>query len=178
MDHTISGAGFRRRIYSGPLHFLRDLGRVAGVFGSVLALSMKGGISAGFRERLMLVVTAVNRCRHCAWGHQIFARHAGLSPAEIAALLMLDLGNCPADELPGLRYAIHGAERDGVVGVPALADRLLVAVSVLELARGLADALHQAGRAGLMGLRVDHLVLHGRRPAVEQEDRLGHDALS
>ena len=72
----------------------------------------------------------------------------------------------------------HGAERDGVVGVPALADRLLVAVPVLELARGLADALHQARRAGLMGLRVDHLVLHGRRPAVEQEDRLGHDALS
>ncbi len=101
MDHTISGAGFRRRIYHGPLHFLRDLGRVAGVFGTVLALSMKGGISAGFRERLMLVVTAVNRCRHCAWGHQIFARHAGLSQAEIAALLMLDLGNCPADELPG-----------------------------------------------------------------------------
>ncbi|MBN8474352.1 carboxymuconolactone decarboxylase family protein [Sulfuritalea sp.] len=113
MDHTISGAGFRRRIYSSPLHFLRDLGRVVGVFGSVLALSMKGGISAGFRERLMLVVTAVNRCRHCAWGHQIFARHAGLSQAEIAALLMLDLGSCPAAELPGLRYAIHGAERDG-----------------------------------------------------------------
>lgn len=113
MDHTISGAGFRRRIYHGPLDFLRDLGRVAAVFGSVLALSAPGGIAAGFRERLMLVVTAVNRCRHCAWGHEIFARRAGLSEPEIAALLMLDLGNCPAYELSGLRYAIHGAERDG-----------------------------------------------------------------
>lgn len=113
MDHTLSGAGFRRRIYHGPLHFLRDLGRVASVFGSVLSLSAPGGISPGFRERLMLVVTAVNRCRHCAWGHEIMARHAGLSQREIAALLVLDLANCPAAELPALRYAIHGAERDG-----------------------------------------------------------------
>lgn len=113
MDHTLSGTGFRRRIYHGSLHFLRDLGRVASVFGSVLSLSAPGGISPGFRERLMLVVTAVNRCRHCAWGHEIMARHAGLSQREIAALLMLDLANCPAAELPALRYAIHGAERDG-----------------------------------------------------------------
>lgn len=104
---------FRRRIYAGPVQFLRDLGRVARRIGTVLALSAPGGLSAGFRERLMLVVTGVNRCRHCAYGHQILARRAGLSVAEIATLLSLDLGACPESEICGLRYAIHFAESDG-----------------------------------------------------------------
>ena len=113
MNHSLSGPGFRRRIYLGPLQFLRDLWRVVTLSCTVLSLSFKGGISAGFRERLMLVVTAVNRCRHCAYGHEILARRAGLSQVEIAGLLMLDLANCPEYELAGLRYAIHWAECDG-----------------------------------------------------------------
>ena len=113
MNHSLSGSGFRRRFYLGPLQFLRDLWRVVRVIGTVLSLSFRGGISAGFRERLMLVVTAVNRCRHCAYGHAILARHAGLSKAEIASLLTLDLASCPEYELAGLRYAIHWAECDG-----------------------------------------------------------------
>ena len=59
MDYRLSGPGFRRRIYQSPLQFFGDLGRVARVIGTVLSLSFRGGISAGFRERLMLVVTAV-----------------------------------------------------------------------------------------------------------------------
>ncbi len=113
MNHSLSGPGFRRPLYLSPLQFIRDLGRVFRVIGTVLSLSLKGGISAGFRERLMLVVTAVNQCRHCAYGHAILARRAGLSKAEIADLLMLDLANCPEYELAGLRYAIHWAECDG-----------------------------------------------------------------
>lgn len=105
--------GFRRRTYQHPLQLLRDLVRIVRVSGSVLLLSTRTGISAGFRERLMLVVTGVNRCRHCAYGHEILAHRAGLSRTEIADLLMLDLRNCPEQELPGLRYAIHWAECDG-----------------------------------------------------------------
>lgn len=112
-DRAIAAAGFRRRIYAGPGNFLRDLGRIARAFPTLLALAGRHGISAGFRERLMLVVTAVNRCRHCAYGHEILARHAGLAPAEISALLGLDLHDSPAQELAGLRYAIHSAEHDG-----------------------------------------------------------------
>lgn len=121
MNPAVSGTRFRRRIYAGPGHFLRDLGRVARRLGTALALSLPGGIPAGFRERLMLVVTAVNRCRHCAYGHEIMARRAGISATEIAALLMLDLAHCPEHELPALRHAIHFAEQDGQATPEALA---------------------------------------------------------
>jgi AhpD family alkylhydroperoxidase len=79
MSGQVSGGGFRRRIYAGPMHFLRDLWRILRSMRAVLALSLPGGIAAGFRERIMLVVTGVNRCRHCAWGHEILAQRAGLS---------------------------------------------------------------------------------------------------
>ncbi len=121
MNPPLSGPGFRRRAYANPLQFLRDLGQLASRMGTVLALSLPGGIAAGFRERLMLVVTAVNRCRHCAYGHEIMARRAGLSGAEIAALLALDLAHCPEHELPALRHAIHFAECDGQASPEAMA---------------------------------------------------------
>lgn len=102
---------FRRRRYHGLRPFLRDLGRVLRDAG--LALRLARGLDAGFRERLMLVVTGVNRCRHCAYGHGIVARHVGLTADEISDLLALDLRACPGHELPGLRHAIHFAETDG-----------------------------------------------------------------
>lgn len=121
MKPTAPVARFRRRIYDGPGPFVRDLGRVARRFGTVMALSLPGGIAATFRERLMLVVSAVNRCRHCAWGHEILARRAGIPAADIAALLSLDLAHCPEYELPALRHAIHVAECDGQATPEALA---------------------------------------------------------
>jgi AhpD family alkylhydroperoxidase len=113
MTGTARAGGFRRRIYASPMHFLRDLVRIARSMRTVLALSLPGGIAAGFRERIMLVVTGVNRCRHCAWGHEIMAQHAGLSKPEIAGLLALDIGSSPEGEIAGLLYAIHWAESDG-----------------------------------------------------------------
>jgi AhpD family alkylhydroperoxidase len=112
-------SGFRRRIYASPMHFLHDLWRIVRSMRAVLALSLPGGIAAGFRERIMLVVTGVNRCRHCAWGHEILAQRAGLSKDEIAGLLALDLEKCAEDEIPGLLYAIHWAESDGAPTVEA-----------------------------------------------------------
>ena len=113
MIRTASGSRFRRRYYQSPVQLVRDLGRVIAAFGPAIGLSLKGGISAGFRERLMLVVTGVNRCRHCAYGHGILAGRVGLSKDEIAGLLSLNLGTCPESELPGLRYAIHWTETEG-----------------------------------------------------------------
>lgn len=132
MNNESAASGFRRRIYTGPLHFGRDLWRVARDFRSVLMLSSKAGISAVLRERIMLVVTGVNRCRHCAHGHQFLAQLAGIPKAEIEALLMLDLANCPHHEIPALLFAIHWAESDGEPGAAS--------IGALEAEYGLAFA--------------------------------------
>lgn len=116
------GASFQRRFYTGLIPFARDMRRVFKSIGPVLALSSKKGIALSFRERIMLVVTGVNRCRHCAYGHELLARRAGLSRLEIATLLSLDLDDCPDDEIPGLQFAIHWAERDGLPTAEALSE--------------------------------------------------------
>ena len=107
------GTGFQRRFYSGLMPFARDLRQVTKSISPALELSSKNGIAVSFRERIMLVVTGVNRCRHCAYGHELLARRAGLSRIEIATALSLDLSECPEGEIPGLQFAIHWAERDG-----------------------------------------------------------------
>jgi AhpD family alkylhydroperoxidase len=71
--------------------------------GRACPVPARAGIAAGFRERIMLVVTGVNRCRHCAWGHEILAHQVGLSKVEIASLLVLWIWrSCPDSEIPGL----------------------------------------------------------------------------
>jgi AhpD family alkylhydroperoxidase len=79
-----------------------------------LRLALRGElISVAFRERLMLVVTAVNACRYCAYYHVQQARLADLPEAEIRQMLAGDLQQAPAAELPALLYAQEWAQHDG-----------------------------------------------------------------
>ncbi|KAA3664746.1 MAG: carboxymuconolactone decarboxylase family protein [Chloroflexi bacterium] len=76
--------------------------------------AMRGGlVSPQFRERLMMVVTAVNECRYCAYYHARESERVGLPKSEIRALLAGDLVNAPEEELPALLYAQGFAERNG-----------------------------------------------------------------
>lgn len=61
----------------------------------------------------MMVVTAVNECRYCAFYHARESERVGLDPSEIRALLAGDLANTPEEELPALLYAQHYAEQNG-----------------------------------------------------------------
>ena len=113
MSKDSPAPGFRRRMYASPMQFVRDLYRALTKLGPVLSLSLKSGIAADFRERIMMVVTGVNRCRHCAYGHEFLAALAGVSRAEISRLLAQDLTSSPADQIPALLFAMHWAESDG-----------------------------------------------------------------
>ena len=113
MSKDSPAPGFRRRMYASPMQFVRDLYCALTKLGPVLSLSLKSGIAADFRERIMMVVTGVNRCRHCAYGHEFLAALAGVSKAEISRLLAQDLTGSPADQIPALLFAIHWAESDG-----------------------------------------------------------------
>lgn len=71
-------------------------------------------ITSSFRERLMLVVTAVNQCRYCSYAHAREALSAGISQAEIEALAGGLFEDSPPEEIPALLYAQHWAEMGGL----------------------------------------------------------------
>jgi len=92
----------------------------AGSVGHVIRGGKKlKAISSAFRERLMLVVTGINECSHCAVVHSKAARLAGVPDEEIERLLRGEVEDSPAEELPALRYAIEWARLDGAVTVEA-----------------------------------------------------------
>jgi AhpD family alkylhydroperoxidase len=67
-------------------------------------------ISPAFRERMMLAVTAVNRCRYCSYFHTGEALKSGLVQEEISRLLSGEVTECPPEEASAVIYAQHWAE--------------------------------------------------------------------
>ncbi|MFO7536597.1 MAG: carboxymuconolactone decarboxylase family protein [Chloroflexota bacterium] len=70
-------------------------------------------ISFALRERLMLVVTAVNDCRYCAHYHTKVALRADLPETEIRQMLAGEIHQAPTEELPALLYAQAWAQQNG-----------------------------------------------------------------
>ena len=104
---------FRRRTYRGLGDVLTDL-RATVSQREALRSAMRGeGLDPSFRERLMLVVTAVNGCRYCSYVHAREALAKGISPQEIAALGESAFEGSPPQEVPALLYAQHWAASDG-----------------------------------------------------------------
>lgn len=110
---------YRRRFYRRPAELLRDLALLARNLRPLLAREREGRLPAAFRERLMLVVTGVNRCRYCAAFHTRLALRAGISREEVRELLAALVQECPADEIPALLYARSWAEREGEADEPS-----------------------------------------------------------
>ena len=104
---------FKRRIYGSIKEMTTDLLWPLRHRGR-LRRAMRGGlVSAQFRERLMMAVTAVNQCRYCAAFHTHESMRVGLPQNEIRALLAGELALAPEEELPALLFAQHYAERNG-----------------------------------------------------------------
>ncbi|MHA1305407.1 MAG: carboxymuconolactone decarboxylase family protein [Candidatus Heimdallarchaeaceae archaeon] len=70
-------------------------------------------ISRAFRERIMLVVTSVNGCRYCAWGHIDWAKESGCTDEEIEELMKFNFNICSKEESVALMFAQHYAETGG-----------------------------------------------------------------
>jgi AhpD family alkylhydroperoxidase len=104
---------FDRRTYQNLSAVIADVKAIMGKRDQMKPL-MRGEIIDGpFRERLMLAVTAVNRCKYCSYAHAKQALVEGLKAEEIKALQDGILDDCPESELPGLLYAQHWAETQG-----------------------------------------------------------------
>ncbi|MHB9155626.1 MAG: carboxymuconolactone decarboxylase family protein [Endomicrobiales bacterium] len=68
---------FKKRNYSGLSDVLRDAGFFFMNAWPLLKLASGRGLSPAFRERLMLSVTGVNKCRYCSFVHAKAALSAG-----------------------------------------------------------------------------------------------------
>ncbi|MFV9505343.1 MAG: carboxymuconolactone decarboxylase family protein [Oscillochloridaceae bacterium umkhey_bin13] len=101
--------GFHRRHYRHPGEFWGDLRQLRSLRSPVK-------LHQTMIERLMLVVTSVNRCRYCASFHTEVARLSGLSTEEITLLLEGSTQGAPPAEIPALLFARHWAEAGGTAG--------------------------------------------------------------
>jgi AhpD family alkylhydroperoxidase len=101
---------YNKRIYSGPREFILDIFIIARNIVVISSLMRKNTISGDFRERLMLAVTSVYRCRHCNWVHTKEALRHGVSLDEINGLMNGSVDACPQDEAVALVYAQHWAD--------------------------------------------------------------------
>jgi AhpD family alkylhydroperoxidase len=103
---------FKRRIYHGLGEVLTDVRAIISR-RDLLRSTMRSGLDAAFRERLMLVVTGVNGCRYCSYAHARQALAEGISAEEIEMLGETAFHGSPSEEVPALLYAQHWAEADG-----------------------------------------------------------------
>ena len=138
--------GFRRRTYASLREIWDDLSYVLSNRRRIRPLMRGQVISPSFRERLMLTVTGVNRCRYCAYFHANEAVRIGLSEAELRSLLTGQLPpDTPSEELLALTYAQHWAETNGWPD-PEFGERVLAAYGPTAT-----EAIHLALRMIRMG---------------------------
>jgi AhpD family alkylhydroperoxidase len=105
---------FSKRTFDGLGHAVRHAAALALRPASLLELvSGRGGVSPALREKLMLSVTAVNKCRYCSFVHTQLALREGFTNEEIDRFLAGDVGDVDDDERVALLYAQHWAEQGG-----------------------------------------------------------------
>jgi AhpD family alkylhydroperoxidase len=100
---------FSKRIYIFPA-FKADVRLIFDHMDDLRQASRGGRINKAFAEKLMLVVSRVNGCRYCCYGHSRAALAAGISETELQNLLALDLEVFPTYEVTALTFAQHFAE--------------------------------------------------------------------
>jgi AhpD family alkylhydroperoxidase len=101
---------FGKRIYSNLKEFFSDILFLAKNRKKMREVNKGTTISPAFRERMMLAVTAVNRCRYCSYFHTGEALKSGLSQEEISRLLSGEVTACPPEEVSAVMYAQYWAE--------------------------------------------------------------------
>lgn len=146
-------SGFRKRTFSGPLVFLRDLSYLILRLPALMRVLRKGALAPAFRERLCLAVTRVNQCRYCTRAHTRMALAGGIPREEIETIMHGEFGHCPPEELTAMLYAVHWAETDGHPDAPART-RLLEAYPA-ALVREMDLVLHMIRMGNYTGNAVD-----------------------
>lgn len=102
----------QKRVYT-PILVLRDIGFMLRNMRRFKAIKRSQRVSDAFAEKIMLTVTGVNECVHCARVHTAAAQKSGVELAEIQALLSREINTDVQDyEYVALNFAQHYAQTD------------------------------------------------------------------
>jgi AhpD family alkylhydroperoxidase len=161
---------FRRRIYPSFGAFWKDFKHLFTERNRIRKLMREEQISPCFRERLMLAVTSVNKCRYCAYGHSHRALIEGVSQEEIHELCIGSLDRSPDEELPALLFAQHMAECRGEVSSEAR--EKLISIYGLQKAEAIEMAIRLIQLGNLLGNTMDYFIYRitfGRKGLIKEE---------
>lgn len=101
---------FDKKVFTASL-LTKDLGILLYNLPHIIGSLRSKKISKAFKEKIMIVVTAVNGCIYCAWFHAKQAVSSGISEDEVKNMLNLQFKADASDfETMGLLYAQHYAE--------------------------------------------------------------------
>jgi len=146
-------AAFTKRTYGSFGQFWDDV-RFLRTNRAAVQSAMSGKtLSPAFRERIILAVTAVNRCRYCSFVHTRAALKSGVSQEEVQGLFDGVFDGEPEEA----RVAQHWAETRGNPD-PEVTDRFKAAYSP-EMAEGIYAVMRMINLNNLFGNTVDR-VLH------------------
>ncbi len=103
---------FGRKLYSVSESYTLMYNGIRTV-GALKKAKSKNLMSSTFIERLMLAVTEVNNCPMCSYAHTKAALEAGMDHDEIKNMLDGVIYNIPDDEIEGVLFAQHYADKRG-----------------------------------------------------------------
>ena len=107
-------AAFHRRIFTFST-FLAASREIFDHLEELRAAARSRRISRAFAEKIMVVVSQVNGCRYCSYGHARAALAAGVSSEELAKLQRIHFDGFSQEEVVALTFAQHFAESKGAV---------------------------------------------------------------
>ena len=113
-------------------------------------------ISPDFRERLMLAVIGVYRCRYCSYFHTREALKSGVDTEEMANLLSGSVESCPEEEATALIYAQHWVDSNAKPELESI--QRLVETYGNEKAEAINLVLRMNRIGNLFGNSFDHLL--------------------
>ncbi len=147
---------FARRLYHGWDEFYADM-RFMMDNRRLMRRATRELVPPDFRERLMLVVTEVNGCRYCSYGHSLAALKAGVPQEQIDELAAgLIPAGAPPQEVPALLYARSWAECDAQPEPQETAR--LVEIYGAEKAEAIQGLLRMIRLGNLLGNQGDYVL--------------------
>ncbi|PKN39308.1 MAG: hypothetical protein CVU62_03695 [Deltaproteobacteria bacterium HGW-Deltaproteobacteria-2] len=103
---------FHKRVYRVN-QFLLDINFFAYSLPWIIGAYRSKRVPWPMAEKIMLAVTAVNGCQHCARFHGALAQMSGVEAGEVTQLLQMEIGTqVSAYERPALQFAQEYAQTE------------------------------------------------------------------